>query len=164
MVEAFATNQSLTTVVMATCGLSAALGVAWGHSLMTGETGTVRWMAPEAFRGDPYSLKVDRYSWAMVAWFALRGQAPYAEKTLKDLRRTHLELHDRPPLKGRPTNSGVASLLSLAWAEAPGDRPEAASLSRALAPFSVALPSSIRRQDLVAPNRSGGLTAQGPLP
>ena len=27
--------------------------------VMTGETGTVRWMAPEAFRGDPYSLKVD---------------------------------------------------------------------------------------------------------
>ena len=105
--------------------------------VMTGETGTVRWMAPEAFRGDPYSLKVDIYSWAMVAWFALCGQAPYAEKTLKDLRRTHLELHDRPPLKGRPTNSGVASLLSLAWAEAPGDRPEAASLSRALTPFSV---------------------------
>ena len=74
--------------------------------VMTGETGTVRWMAPEAFRGDPYSLKVDIYSWAMVAWFALCGQAPYAEKTLKDLRRTHLELHDRPPLKGRPTNSG----------------------------------------------------------
>ena len=60
--------------------------------------------------------------------------APLVETTPTN---THLELHDRPPLKGRPTNSGVASLLSLAWAEAPGDRPEAASLSRALAPFSV---------------------------
>eukprot|EP00640_Fibrocapsa_japonica_P004341 CAMPEP_0113938960 /NCGR_PEP_ID=MMETSP1339-20121228/5365_1 /TAXON_ID=94617 /ORGANISM="Fibrocapsa japonica" /LENGTH=230 /DNA_ID=CAMNT_0000942313 /DNA_START=42 /DNA_END=731 /DNA_ORIENTATION=- /assembly_acc=CAM_ASM_000762 len=35
---------------------------------MTGETGTVRYMAPEVAKGEPYNDKADVYSFSMVAW------------------------------------------------------------------------------------------------
>jgi serine/threonine protein kinase len=32
--------------------------------------GTPRWLAPEVFRGEDYSEKIDVYSYGIVLWFA----------------------------------------------------------------------------------------------
>jgi serine/threonine protein kinase len=35
---------------------------------MTGGTGSLKYMAPESFRGKPASEKVDNYSWSIIVW------------------------------------------------------------------------------------------------
>ena len=43
--------------------------------LMTGETGSYRFMAPEVFRHEPYGRPVDIYSFAMILYNMLSGAA-----------------------------------------------------------------------------------------
>ena len=45
---------------------------------LTARMGTWRYMAPEVARGDPYNLKCDVYSLALVFWEMLVGTKPYA--------------------------------------------------------------------------------------
>ncbi|KAH8052200.1 protein kinase [Aureococcus anophagefferens] len=98
---------------------------------MTGTTGTYRYMAPEVFREEPYSLKVDVFSWAMVFWYMLNGTPPYALKDVEELRRVHTHTHARPS-RLRCTASRARHCLEAAWAEEPGDRPSAEDIVVAL--------------------------------
>eukprot|EP00200_Dunaliella_tertiolecta_P005622 CAMPEP_0202350340 /NCGR_PEP_ID=MMETSP1126-20121109/7453_1 /ASSEMBLY_ACC=CAM_ASM_000457 /TAXON_ID=3047 /ORGANISM="Dunaliella tertiolecta, Strain CCMP1320" /LENGTH=516 /DNA_ID=CAMNT_0048942295 /DNA_START=80 /DNA_END=1630 /DNA_ORIENTATION=+ len=45
---------------------------------LTGETGSYRYMAPEVFRHEPYNLKVDVYSFAIICFQLFEQVAPYA--------------------------------------------------------------------------------------
>jgi len=45
---------------------------------MTGCTGSIRYMSPENLNGDPYNLKTDIYSWAMIMWNILALEPPFA--------------------------------------------------------------------------------------
>ncbi|MEW5309905.1 MAG: hypothetical protein WDW38_001748 [Sanguina aurantia] len=45
---------------------------------LTGETGSYRYMAPEVFRHEPYNLKVDVYSYAMIAFQLFEGCIPFS--------------------------------------------------------------------------------------
>ena len=40
--------------------------------------GTVAWMAPEVIRHEPYSEKVDVWSYGVVIWELLTQQRPYS--------------------------------------------------------------------------------------
>ncbi len=45
---------------------------------MTGQTGSLRYMAPEVFQHDPtYDEKVDLYSAGMILWFIATGVRPF---------------------------------------------------------------------------------------
>ena len=44
---------------------------------MTGETGSYRYMAPEVFRHEPYNLKVDVYSYAMIVFQLFECICPF---------------------------------------------------------------------------------------
>jgi serine/threonine protein kinase len=46
---------------------------------MTGNTGTLRYMAPEVALNEPYHNGVDVYSFAVVVWQVLAGQIPFKE-------------------------------------------------------------------------------------
>ena len=48
--------------------------------VMTGETGSYRFMAPEVFRHEQYSEKVDVYSFALILYNMLSGHAPWPDK------------------------------------------------------------------------------------
>ena len=54
-------------------------GFANDQFTMTGTTGTYRYMAPEVFREQPYSMKIDVFSWAMVCYYLVAG-APQGGK------------------------------------------------------------------------------------
>lgn len=45
---------------------------------LTGETGSYRYMAPEVFRHEPYSLKVDVYSYAMIVFQLFECAVPFS--------------------------------------------------------------------------------------
>ena len=49
--------------------------------LMTSETGTYRWMAPEMIRHEPYNEKVDVYSYAVVLWEMFSCEVPFSGMT-----------------------------------------------------------------------------------
>eukprot|EP00536_Pseudo-nitzschia_multiseries_P014237 jgi/Psemu1/214158/e_gw1.676.4.1 len=45
---------------------------------MTGCTGSIRYMSPENVQCQPYNLKTDVYSWAMIMWNILALEPPFA--------------------------------------------------------------------------------------
>ena len=51
--------------------------------LMTGNTGTLRYMAPEVALGDNYNQSVDVYSFGIITWQILKGQIPFEEMNKK---------------------------------------------------------------------------------
>ena len=66
---------------------------------MTGETGTLQYMAPEVMRSEHYGKSVDIYSFALVLWFIVHGEDPLNDTTPQDLFKAadeHLSL--RPPV------------------------------------------------------------------
>ncbi|GMI06614.1 hypothetical protein TrVE_jg7942 [Triparma verrucosa] len=50
---------------------------------MTGETGSLRYMAPEIARCDKYNHKADCYSWAILAWQVMTKTTPYSGMGVK---------------------------------------------------------------------------------
>ncbi|RAL46487.1 hypothetical protein DM860_004766 [Cuscuta australis] len=49
--------------------------------VMTAETGTYRWMAPEVIEHKPYDHRADVFSFGIVMWELLTGEVPYAYLT-----------------------------------------------------------------------------------
>jgi hypothetical protein len=48
---------------------------------MTGNCGTVQWMAPEVLASKPYNEKADVFSFGIICWELLSRQCPYDEMT-----------------------------------------------------------------------------------
>ena len=70
-----------------------------GQYQMTGETGTLQYMAPEVMRSEHYDKSVDLYSFALVLWFLIHGETPLNDTRPQDLYKAadkHVAL--RPPL------------------------------------------------------------------
>jgi serine/threonine protein kinase len=55
-------------------------------SIMTAETGTYRWMAPEVIEHKAYDSKADVFSFGIVLWELITGKVPYAEHTALQVR------------------------------------------------------------------------------
>ncbi|XP_062019955.1 serine/threonine-protein kinase STY46-like isoform X2 [Rosa rugosa] len=49
--------------------------------VMTAETGTYRWMAPEVIEHKPYDHKADVFSFGVILWELLTGKLPYENLT-----------------------------------------------------------------------------------
>lgn len=51
------------------------------EGVMTAETGTYRWMAPEVINHQPYDQKADVFSFAIVLWELVTARVPYDNMT-----------------------------------------------------------------------------------
>ena len=90
---------------------------------MTG-CGSVLWMAPEILLGEPYTEKVDVFSYAMVLVEMIDQKLPWtgvasgAEVPFKVTRAQRPENQLR-----KREHSGVAALVKECWAQVPSRRP-----------------------------------------
>ncbi|KAJ9508672.1 hypothetical protein QJQ45_027961 [Haematococcus lacustris] len=94
---------------------------------MTGETGSYRYMAPEVFRHEPYNLKVDVYSFAMIAFQIFECVAPFAGDDPLEAAKAAAMENARPAFPPRrqlsPIQEGLRTLVKNCWEGEPEKRP-----------------------------------------
>jgi serine/threonine protein kinase len=56
-----------------------------GNYVMTGGTGTMRYMAPEVYLNKPYSLKVDVYSLGLIIYYLFTDEKPFNDYNTESL-------------------------------------------------------------------------------
>eukprot|EP00536_Pseudo-nitzschia_multiseries_P017950 jgi/Psemu1/227161/e_gw1.1969.3.1 len=90
--------------------------------MMTGETGSYRFMAPEIFLHMSYNETVDVYSYGMILFFLLDGKPPWPTENGLVAARKAAEEGDRPTIP-RNWDIRLQGLLRNCWAENPSSRP-----------------------------------------
>ncbi|GBG58900.1 hypothetical protein CBR_g24251 [Chara braunii] len=91
--------------------------------LMTGETGSYRYMAPEVFKHEKYDKSVDVFSFAMITYEMFEGGPAYKYQLPGDIARDFAMEDLRPPFKARTYPDGLKKLLSECWSKDPRSRP-----------------------------------------
>ncbi|KAK3043839.1 hypothetical protein RJ639_000538 [Escallonia herrerae] len=91
------------------------------EGVMTAETGTYRWMAPEVINHQLYDQKADVFSFAIVLWELVTAKVPYDTMTpLQAALGVRQGL--RPDLPNN-THPKLLDLMQRCWEVIPGDRP-----------------------------------------
>ncbi|PIN10055.1 Tyrosine kinase [Handroanthus impetiginosus] len=90
--------------------------------VMTAETGTYRWMAPEVIEHKPYDHKADVFSFGIVLWELLTRKLPYAHLTPLQAAVGVVQKGLRPKIP-KHTHPLVVELLERCWQQEPSLRP-----------------------------------------
>ncbi|XP_044475348.1 serine/threonine-protein kinase STY46-like isoform X4 [Mangifera indica] len=89
--------------------------------VMTAETGTYRWMAPEVINHQQYDQKADIFSFAIVLWELVTAKVPYANMSpLQAALGVRQGLRPDPPENSHPK---LVDLMQRCWEEIPNKRP-----------------------------------------
>ncbi|CAL5384477.1 unnamed protein product [Camellia sinensis] len=89
--------------------------------VMTAETGTYRWMAPEVINHQPYDQKADIFSFAIVLWELVTAKVPY--DTMTPLQAAlGVRQGMRPDLPDN-THPKILDLMKRCWEAIPDNRP-----------------------------------------
>ncbi|KAK9270984.1 hypothetical protein L1049_026572 [Liquidambar formosana] len=91
--------------------------------VMTAETGTYRWMAPEVIEHKPYGQKADVFSFGIVLWELLTGKLPYEHLTPLQAAMGVVQKGLRPTIP-RHTHPMFVDLLERCWQQDPSLRPK----------------------------------------
>ncbi|KAL0016897.1 hypothetical protein SO802_003966 [Lithocarpus litseifolius] len=95
--------------------------------VMTAETGTYRWMAPEVIEHKPYDHKVDVFSFGVLLWELLTGKLPYEQLTPLQAAVGVVQKGLRPIIP-KQTPQKLGELLERCWQQDPSSRPEFAEI------------------------------------
>lgn len=96
--------------------------------IMTSETGTYRWMAPEMIRHEPYNEKVDVYSYGVVLWELFSCEVPFSGMTPIQAAFAVADKHLRPMCESAYAKDvqipkSWAALISQCWHPSSHERP-----------------------------------------
>ncbi|KAK9757414.1 hypothetical protein RND81_01G161300 [Saponaria officinalis] len=91
------------------------------EGVMTAETGTYRWMAPEVINHHPYDQKADVFSFAIVLWELATAKVPYENMTpLQAALGVRQGLRPELPENTHPK---LLNLMQRCWDTVPDNRP-----------------------------------------
>ncbi|KAK6163150.1 hypothetical protein DH2020_002991 [Rehmannia glutinosa] len=123
-------------------GLSKLIRVQHSHDVykMTGETGSYRYMAPEVFKHRKYDKKVDVFSFAMILYEMLEGEAPMSHYEPYEAAKYLADGH-RPMLRAKGFIPELRELTEQCWAADMNQRPSFLEILRRLERIKEILPS-----------------------
>ncbi|KAF7074045.1 hypothetical protein CFC21_078956 [Triticum aestivum] len=99
--------------------------------VMTAETGTYRWMAPEVIEHKPYDHKADVFSFGILLWELLTGKIPYEYLTPLQAAVGVVQKGLRPTIP-KNAHAKLAELLQKCWQQDPAERPDFSEILEAL--------------------------------
>lgn len=91
------------------------------HQNMTGNVGTVSWIAPEVFEKQPYDTKADVYSFGIVMWELYTKQIPFQDLNTFEIPIAVIK-GDRPAIP-KDCPKEYAKIMQLCWHKKPSKRP-----------------------------------------
>ncbi|WCJ23835.1 Protein kinase superfamily protein [Euphorbia peplus] len=98
---------------------------------MTGETGTLGYMAPEVLDGKPYNRSCDVYSFGICLWEIYCCDMPYPDLSFADVSSAVVRQNLRPEIP-RCCPSSLANIMRKCWDGHVEKRPEMAEVVRML--------------------------------
>jgi len=99
---------------------------------LQGQTGSIRYMAPEVAMGEQYDESVDPFSLSLVAWEMLHLKKPYVGLNVEAHRRVVCVGGAREEID-RQVHGELASLMKKCWEKEPLKRPTCLKMFDALA-------------------------------
>ncbi|XP_066380202.1 serine/threonine-protein kinase 52-like [Miscanthus floridulus] len=90
---------------------------------VTGQTGTLGYMAPEVLQGKPYDHKCDVYSFGILLWETYCCAMAYPNYSLADISYHVVKLGIRPDIP-RCCPRAMADIMTRCWDGNPDNRPE----------------------------------------
>ncbi|KAH9693591.1 serine/threonine-protein kinase STY46 [Citrus sinensis] len=101
------------------------------YGVMTAETGTYRWMAPEVIEHQPYNHRADVFSFGIVLWELVTGKLPYDDLTPLQAAVGVVQKGLRPTIPVH-THPILVDLLERCWQRDPSLRPDFSEITELL--------------------------------
>jgi serine/threonine protein kinase len=98
---------------------------------LSGNTGSLRYMAPEVARSEPYNLTADVYSFGLLLWQVCSLDLPYDGMNRQDHSEMVVHGNERPPLDPN-WSTPLRILMKRAWEPDPAVRPSMDSIYKIL--------------------------------
>lgn len=99
---------------------------------MSGKTGSLRYMAPEVAREDPYNQSVDVYSLAIMAWQIFEMDTPFRGYSIAMHNDMVVEKGGRPRVNPKKWGDRLCGWLKKAWSAKIPDRPTSKDCTKVL--------------------------------